>query len=470
MQEVDDRRVCESPSDAELQRELLQRVANSKLFSSCHGLRAFLLYVGEQAIAGRLDAIKEQQIGSRVFGRKPDYDPGEDNIVRVRARELRQRLGDYFEGEGRDETLVVSIPKGHYIPVFQPRSVDQSRESISFSPKAALHTADRLATPAEIAPPDTVAVHSLVVQTGPRWPRGVTLRRSYIIGLVILLTAVGIVVGALFWSKQNRKHFQDQVPPDETRSLWEQLFPAGGQELTVVCADAGFALWQDITGHNLNLGDYLSRRWYTENEAGGLKLREIAIRRFSSPADLSVAVRIAEIARSYNSHIRVRFARNVDIHEVRSGNLVLLGSRRSNPWLELFESRLNFVLEFNPNRSGPAFRNRSPKPGEPITVFLDSSLSVQGPESKLIKSYAVAAMLPGPTDHSNVLIVEGLSMEGTEAAGEFVTNPKRFNALLRRIGQKGDKPIKPFEVLLRLTAVAGGYADPEIVAYRYPVQ
>jgi hypothetical protein len=180
-----------------------------------------------------------------------------------------------------------------------------------------------------------------------------------------------------------------------------------------------------------------------------------------------VAVRIAEIARSYNSRVKVRFARNVDIHEVRSSNLVLVGSRRSNPWVELFESRLNFVLEFDPNRHGPAFRNRSPKPGEPRMVALDSSLSVQGPESKLITSYAVAAMLPGPAERSNVLIIEGLSMEGTEAAGEFVTNSKRFETFLKRIGQSGAQPIKPFEVLLRLTAVAGGYADPEIVAYRY---
>jgi hypothetical protein len=59
-------------------------------------------------------------------------------------------------------------------------------------------------------------------------------------------------------------------------------------------------------------------------------------------------------------------------------------------------------------------------------------------------------------------------MEGTEAAGELLTDPERFGMLLRRIGWKGAEPIRPFEVLLKLTAIAGGYAGPELIAFRYP--
>lgn len=435
------------PSDGKQHLELLHRIANSRSFSACHTLRAFLLYVGEHAIAGRLDAIKEQQIGSHVLGRKPDYDPAEDNIVRVRARQLRQRLSEYFAGEGIDEPVIVSIPKGHYIPVFEPR----------------------IATPNY--PPDPATPPVSTSDPSSEVPASLKLRRFGIrAGALSVVAVIVAVIVPLLWSMHRAKPVSDSSSSQTTGPLWSQLFPTGGPELTVITADAGFALWQDITDRSLNLGDYLSRRWYTEGVAADLKMREIAIRRFTSPADLSLAVRIAEIAGSYNGRARVKFARNVDIHEVRSGNLVLIGSRRSNPWVELFEPRMNFVLEYDRNRHGPAFRNRSPKPGEPDLVALDSSLSVQGPETKLIESYAVAALLPSPTDRGHVLIVEGLSMEGTEAAGEFVTNPKRFATLLRRIGQKNDKPIKPFEVLLGLTAVAGGYADPELIAYRYPMQ
>lgn len=445
MRHLEDGHVCHSPSDAERCRELLHRIEKSRLFSSCHALRAFLLYVGEHAIAGQLDAIKEQQIGNRVFGRKPDYDPAQDNIVRVRARELRQRLSEYFAGEGRNEALVVSIPKGHYIPVFQPRNFENEMAILNARPLPEQESARRLASDRKIP-------------------------RFRVLGWLMLFTVAAVLLGITLWSQQRSKSIADQQSSDATRCLWGQLFPPGGPELTVVFADAGFALWQDITDRNLDLGDYLNRRWYGEDAAGDLKRREIAMRRFTSPADLDLAIRIAGIARSYDSGVRVRFARNVDIHEVHSGNLVLLGSRRSNPWVELFEPRLNFVLESDRNGRGPAFRNRSPQKGEPSEVALDSRLSAEGPESRVVKSYAVAALLPGPTEHSSVLIIEGLSMEGTEAAGEFVTNSRRFGTFLQKIGQKPDKPIKPFEVLLGLTAIAGAYADPELIAYRYPVE
>jgi hypothetical protein len=429
--------------------ELLHRVANSRSFSTCHTLRAFLLYVGEQAIAGKLDAIKEQQIGSRVLGRKPDYDPAEDNIVRVRARQLRQRLSEYFAGEGSDEPVVVSIPKGHYVPVFEPRT-----RALTDAPEPPVSPPSISNSDLPPEPQADLKIHRFSIRAG----------------LVLAAAAIIAAVVPLLWSMHRTKPATEASSNQTTAPLWAQLFPTGGPELTVVAADAGFALWQDITDRSLNLGDYLSRGWYTKGATADVKMREIAVRRFTSPADLSLAVRIAEIAGSYNGRVRVKFARNVDIHEVRAGNLVLIGSRRSNPWVELFEPRMNFVLEYDRSHRGPAFRNRSPKPGEPDFVALDSSLSVQGPETKLIESYAVAALLPSPTDRGHVLIVEGLSMEGTEAAGEFVTNPKRFATLLRRIGQKTDRPIKPFEVLLGLTAVAGGYADPELIAYRYPTQ
>jgi hypothetical protein len=428
MQELGDGFAPQIPVEGESNWELLQRIANSQSFSSSQTLRAFLLYVGEHAIAGKLDALKEQQIGSRVLGRKPDYDPAEDNIVRVRARQLRQRLNDYFAGEGRDEPVVVSIPKGHYIPVFEPRELPTPQQA---------------------------------VQSEQAHPRRFASGR-----LALLVTVAAIVIVALLWSKQ--RSIANQPAAGTSPDLWGYFFSGKGQEVTVVCADAGFALWQDITNHNLNLGDYLGREWYAQNEIQDPRMREVAVRRFTSPADLMLSVRMSEMARAYGDLVSVKFARNVDIQEVRSGNVVLLGSRRSNPWVELFEPRMNFVLELDPGR-GPAFRNRSPEPGEPKLVALDSRLSVQGPETKQIQSYAVAALLPSPAGRGNVLIIEGLSMEGTEAAGELVTNPKRFSTLLLRIGAKDPAPIKPFEVLLKLNAVAGGYADPEIIACRYPV-
>src|SRR5208283_4089524 len=92
--------------------ELVQRVADSIYFRKGPKLRAFLLYVCENTILGRPEEVREQLIGSKIFGRRPDYDPSDDNIVRVEARELRKRLEAYFASEGKNEAIILEIPKG----------------------------------------------------------------------------------------------------------------------------------------------------------------------------------------------------------------------------------------------------------------------------------------------------------------------------------------------------------------------
>lgn len=57
-----------------------------------------------------------------VFGRKPDYDPREDSIVRTEAGKLRTRLDEYYSGTGKGDPLVIGLPKGSYVPIFTSRA------------------------------------------------------------------------------------------------------------------------------------------------------------------------------------------------------------------------------------------------------------------------------------------------------------------------------------------------------------
>ena len=433
-----------NPLTEDAQRELVRRVMNSREFATSPTLRAFLFYVTDHAIAGRLEAIKEQQIGCHVLGRKPDYDPAEDNIVRVRARQVRQKLENYFRGDGHHEPVVISIPKGHYVPIFQPRTPAGERIASSFETKLGNDDA-AIPVPSFRERSDYWKVASWVVA-------------------VIAVVASSVVVW--FHRTDSVRRAADSDDAGTARLVWASVLPNRNQQLTVVSADAGFALWQDITHQELNLGDYLSRK-YLEDKSGIPDMREIAARRYTSPADLSVSLRLAEIARALGCQMKVQFARSVDIHDVKAGSLVLLGSRRSNPWIELFEPSMNFVLAYRTGAGGPGFLNRSPKPGEPKYFSMPSTLEVHGAEDKAVDSYALAALVPNPSGRGMAMIVEGLSMEGTEAAGELITNMDRFGALLRQIGVKKNGPIQPFEVLLKLTAVAGGYGQSELCAYRY---
>src|SRR5512138_1093677 len=113
----------EAPGEAAAQREeLVRRVASSSTFERSPRLRAFLLYVCRCALDNKPEDASEQQIGIHVYERPPGYDSNEDNIVRSQARLLRMKLEHHFANEGKDEPIVIVVPKGHYLPLFETRS------------------------------------------------------------------------------------------------------------------------------------------------------------------------------------------------------------------------------------------------------------------------------------------------------------------------------------------------------------
>jgi hypothetical protein len=113
----------EAPAEVTEQREaLVRRVATSSTFAKSPRLRAFFVHVSRCALENKPEEATEQQIGIHVYGRLPGYNPNEDNIVRSQARVLRMKLEHHFANEGKDEAVVISIPKGRYLPVFEPRA------------------------------------------------------------------------------------------------------------------------------------------------------------------------------------------------------------------------------------------------------------------------------------------------------------------------------------------------------------
>src|SRR5262249_15324909 len=100
-------------------RQLVARVVESRYLSRSVRLRDMLTYVSDRVLLEGVTDIHEQEIGHRVFGRKPDYDTALDNTVRVHATTLRKRLEQYFAAEGVDEPIIIELPKGNYAPVFR---------------------------------------------------------------------------------------------------------------------------------------------------------------------------------------------------------------------------------------------------------------------------------------------------------------------------------------------------------------
>jgi TolB-like protein len=106
-------------SDVEVARRQLERVLESPGFYRNQRLSRFLRFVVEQHLAGRDGEIKESVIAVEVLGRSPDHDPKRDSIVRTEAARLRARLGEYYLGQGKDDPLMIELPKGGYVPLLR---------------------------------------------------------------------------------------------------------------------------------------------------------------------------------------------------------------------------------------------------------------------------------------------------------------------------------------------------------------
>lgn len=105
-------------SDYRLVRAELDRVLASAPFQGSARLSRFLEFVVERTLAGEASELKEYRIGLEVFGRPASYDPRLDPVVRVEARRLRKRLARYYEIEGVQNDLRITIPKGAYAADF----------------------------------------------------------------------------------------------------------------------------------------------------------------------------------------------------------------------------------------------------------------------------------------------------------------------------------------------------------------
>jgi hypothetical protein len=147
-------------------REELDRVLASPEFRTSKRSQDFLKYVVDHALNGHADLLKERTIGIEVFGRSTDYDPGEDATVRVKAGEVRKRLGLYYADQGAHDPLRIEMPLGTYIPEFRPGEASPAPPEAQPGPEAA-EAADRLKpVPAVTRGPRLVALAALLCFLG----------------------------------------------------------------------------------------------------------------------------------------------------------------------------------------------------------------------------------------------------------------------------------------------------------------
>jgi hypothetical protein len=168
----------------EAEREELTWLLSSGVLGRSNNLARMLTFICEKYFEGNEDQIKEYTIAVEALGRRTDFDPHVDTIVRVTAHSLRKRLQEIYQHEGADRPVHVVIPAGNYVPSFIPNA----------TPKAA--TSAELALPSDLdlvsaaIPPPPLARKLPVRQTFAhswRLPASCVLLAALLFGAFLLV-------------------------------------------------------------------------------------------------------------------------------------------------------------------------------------------------------------------------------------------------------------------------------------------
>jgi len=107
-----------SPAQVQSVRRELDLILSSNRFTGSKRCQEFLRLIVEHALVGELDQLRERMIGVEMFGRQVDYDTPNDAVVRVRATEVRKRLGQYYAERAGTPAVRIELPAGSYVPRF----------------------------------------------------------------------------------------------------------------------------------------------------------------------------------------------------------------------------------------------------------------------------------------------------------------------------------------------------------------
>ena len=100
-------------------RDQIERLVRSPRLIQSAQLCRFLRHIVERELAGDVGSLKESVLGTEVFDRGDRFDPRTDSVVRVEARRLRSKLEEYYSSEGAQDPVIVRLPRGGYVPVFE---------------------------------------------------------------------------------------------------------------------------------------------------------------------------------------------------------------------------------------------------------------------------------------------------------------------------------------------------------------
>ena len=408
------------PSISEI-REELRSVLGSPRFRQSPRLTKLLRYICSSALADQAAPITEYTIALDVLGKTEDFKEGKDAIVRVEVHRLRKRLAEFYDEDGAMHRVRIVIPTGTYAPQFQVRDG-------SFDPSIDTQTAG---DGAEGRVPANSAAIPPVAPPLPRPRRGWPGRAS-VAGFGLLL-AIAILPAYQVFRR-------DEPALD---AFWNPVLASANQVLLCIGNQAG--------GHTHPVADESGRGPLTLKEFHSTQSQMVHV------ADATTLAKFASLVESKGRHYRIVSQSEATYADLRNSPVVLIGLL-NNDWTKRLVGELRFTVE----RPGPGkvlIRDRS----NPLRS--DWFIDYYAPLLDIVKDYALVLRATDPKTEQMTVTAAGMSIFGTLAAGEFLTNRNEIRKL-EAVAPKGWRH-KNLEVVLSTDVIRGNAGPPKVVAAHF---
>jgi len=391
----------QAPSVTEEQvREELSRVLACHEFRASKRSQDFLRYVVENTLQGHGDMLKERTIGIEVFGRPTSYDPSDDATVRVKAGEVRKRLGLYYSDQGAHNPVRIELPSGTYIPEFHLVN------GPPFAPSALYADATPAAAPLPAA--------------APRSQSAVTPRRAALAAMALA------AVAALAWTLSRPA----STPLNE---FWAPVLK-GSSPLQLCAAYVpvyGVDIDPSITPPS-HVDDFTL---LTDQFVGG--------------GDLIATSRLTAMLTRLGRPYRVKLGNEVSFVDLRSGPAILVGFSYTK-WKQISNQMRFFVDGF-----------RRPAGITDDGKATDWVLPVLPRDRHTTEDYAIVSRVFHPDTHAMLVELAGITQYGTDAAADLVTNPDLMAEALRGAPPGWQK--KNLQLVLHVKVISGAPSSPKVV-------
>lgn len=404
----------QGPTD-EIEKELIEHalseVLDSHIFRSSKQCQFLLRYIVDHSIAHQDDLLRERVIGATVFDRPPDYDTGNDPVVRARAAEVRKRLAQYYLDHLDDSTVQISIPCGSYRAIFSHNHRSHLVEEASgISDNAESEDATSVhAAPEQI----DFAVEEDQTEADSAGRRLVRGSRVWWTALIASLVIAGGFWGFQQWQLQEQKLLFKQFWAPFSRSSKPTLIYIGTSPS--LRFSPGYV--ENYLAHHPEQDPH-GGTFLGLPSSGSISAKDLVPYNGSIGfGDVAATARVASLLMSLGQDYDLRYGSDISISDMRSAPVVLIGGY-TNSWTKQVTRNLRFTLE-----EGGRIVDRKDSSKEWRTKINLSSL----PQN----DYALVSRLMSSETGGVALVIAGLRGPGNQATADFLSDPHEVEKILQ---------------------------------------